>query len=93
MFGIIDIAKLAIGAMAGAALFYPLGQWRGEAEGRAELKAEIASAALAVERERVKDDARLSGLSDYDLCVRHLEPRGMPVDACLQLRGVQTERP
>ena len=87
MLGILDYGKLAIGAMAGAALFYPLGQWRGEAEGRAELKAEIASAALAAEQERVKDDARLSGLSDYDLCVRHLEPRGMPVAVCSVLSG------
>jgi len=88
MFGILDAIKIGVGVIAGAAIAYPIGEWSGNAQGRAELKLETAAAAAAVEAERVKDDAVLSGLSRYDLCRRSFERRGMPVDACAELRRV-----
>jgi len=46
---------------------------------------------IKAERERGRDDEKLRGLSDYDLCVIALHRRGLPVDHCDELRGVQTE--
>lgn len=43
------------------------------------------------ERERGKDDEKLRGLSDYDLCAVALRRRGLPIDQCDKLRGFQTE--
>lgn len=55
-------------------------------------KAQMAAAAAQAERERIDDDARLQGLSDFDLCRDYLRSRGMPIDACGHLRGVSGEQ-
>lgn len=69
------------------------GQHRGDAAGYNRRIAEVAAADAKAELERKKDNAKLNGMSDYDLCVYGLRGGGLPIDACEQLRGVQPEQP
>ncbi len=78
----------ALGLMVGGGAGYALGYLSGRVDGRAALIQEQALAAAAIERERTQDDATIRDLSDADLCRRALRARGLPVDACDQLRRV-----
>ncbi len=60
-------------------------------QGREAVEAEAAKAAATAERERIKDDARLQGLSDYQLCADYVGARGLPDDTCKSLRRVPAE--
>jgi hypothetical protein len=63
----------------------------GKREGRQQAKTEQLQTDIKAERERVKDDAKLRSLSDYDFCVVSLRRRGLQSADCEQLRGVATE--
>lgn len=43
------------------------------------------------ERERVRDDAKMRNLSDYDFCIQSLRRRGLQSADCEQLRGLAAE--
>lgn len=60
-------------------------------DGRAAYVAEQAAADRKAELERKGDDAKLKGMSDFDLCVDGLRSRRMQVSACEQLRGLPAE--
>ena len=60
---------------------------------RLTIEAERAQKAADAERERIKDDAALRNLSDYELCARHLLWVRNDISACEQLRGMAPERP
>lgn len=87
--------QYAIGAVGGFLLFSAVNAflWLPEArkEGRATLIAEQAAADRKTELERKNDDAKLRGMSDYDLCVGGLRSRGLSIDPCDELRGVREE--
>lgn len=95
--GILDWIKLGLGAAAGAivagAVIYPIAHWKGDTQGYNRRIAEVAAANVKAELERKGDNARLQGMSDFDLCVSGLRGSGLPVDACEQLRGVSVEQP
>lgn len=92
-------ANLAAGAIAGGLAMFLVMQafnavWllpRAREEGRAAYIAEQAAADRKAEIERKGDDAKLRGMSDYDLCVDGLRSRRLPVDPCDVLRGVRQE--
>jgi hypothetical protein len=57
-------------------------------DGLAAYVAEQAAADRKAELERKGDDAKLKGMSDFELCVDGLRSRRLPVSACEQLRGL-----
>lgn len=63
----------------------------GKREGRQQAKNEQLQSDIKAERERVRDDAKLRSLSDYDFCVVSLRRRGLQPADCEQLRGVAAE--
>jgi hypothetical protein len=63
----------------------------GKREGRQQAKTEQLQSDIKAERERVKDDAKLRSLSDYDFCVVSLRRRGLQSADCEQLRGLAAE--
>ncbi|MDQ0996855.1 hypothetical protein QFZ34_002037 [Phyllobacterium ifriqiyense] len=65
----------------------------GKREGRQQAAVEQLQSDVKAERDRNKSDAKLQALSDFDLCVQSLRSRGMPVDACEQLRGLPKSEP
>jgi len=67
------------------------GYLTGKRQGHQEAISDILKQDIKAERERGKDDEKLRGLSDYDLCVVALRRRGLPIDQCDELRGLQTE--
>lgn len=77
-----------IGALAAGTIGYLAGHWQGNRAGYDRRIAEVAAAEARAELERRGDDAKLQGMSDYDLCVAGLAGSGMPVDACDELRGL-----
>lgn len=83
--------QYAIGAFGGFLLFLALNAllWLPAArnEGRATLIAEQAAADRKAELERKNDDAKLRGMSDYDLCVDGLRSRRLSISPCDELRG------
>lgn len=85
------IALAALVAAVPAA--YLVGHGRGDGAGYNRRVAEVAAADLKAELERKGDNAKLQGMSDFDLCVAGLRGNRMPVDACDQLRGLQQEQP
>jgi hypothetical protein len=97
MGALLDWIKLGVGAAAGAivagAVVYPIAHWKGDTQGYNRRVAEIAAADLKAELERKGDNAKLQGMSDYDLCVSGLRGSGMPVVACEQLRGLPEGKP
>lgn len=84
-------AGAVLGALVASASFMALNAllWLPAArdEGRAAYVAEQAAADRKAEIERKGDDAKLRGMSDYDLCVDGLRSRRLPVSPCEQLRG------
>lgn len=82
----IIMAVLAVGAVAltGAV---QLGKYKERQRGAIQqLQSDI-----RVERERVRDDAKMRNLSDYDFCVQSLRRRGVQSADCEQLRGLAEE--
>lgn len=63
----------------------------GKREGRQQAKTEQLQSDIKAERERVKDDAKLRSLSDYDFCIVSLRRRGLQSADCEQLRGLEAE--
>lgn len=59
--------------------------------GKRSVYATLAANAIKIEKLRKKDDVATQILSDFDVCVRDLKSRSMPVGACDGLRGLQTE--
>ncbi|MCV3209590.1 hypothetical protein OHD62_17250 [Mesorhizobium sp. YC-39] len=85
---------IALGALIAAVpISYTAGRWKGDTQGYNRRVAEVAAADVKAELERKGDNAKLSGMSDYDLCVSGLRGSGMPVDACEQLRGLPEKQP
>jgi hypothetical protein len=85
---------IALGTLIAAVpVAYLVGHGRGDDAGYDRRVAETAAADLKAELERKGDNAKLRGMSNYDLCVSGLRGSGMPVDACEQLRGVREEQP
>lgn len=72
---------------------YKIGHWKGDTQGYNRYAAEVAVANAKAAAERAHDDVKLTGMSDYDLCVEYLRGNGMPVGPCEQLRGLQPEQP
>jgi hypothetical protein len=83
--------KYAIAALMAASSLLACGFLAGKHQGRQEAITDILRQDIKAERERGKDDEKLRGLPDYDLCVVALRRRGLPVDQCDELRGVQAE--
>lgn len=94
---IFDKINLILGATAGAVvsglIAYNVGTWLGDKSGYARYKTEMAEAAVRAERKRNENDIEIQNSSDFDVCVRSLTSRGMPVDACEQLRGLSAGEP
>ncbi|MEJ1118855.1 hypothetical protein V9K92_10305 [Phyllobacterium sp. CCNWLW109] len=65
----------------------------GKREGAQQAVVEQLQSDAQAERDRNKSDAKLQALSDFDLCIQSLRSRGMPVDACEQLRGLPESKP
>jgi hypothetical protein len=86
-------AKFALAAALGAFLIASASYYLGKREGRQEVAIERLQADIKAERERIDSDAKVQNLSDYDFCVQSLRSRGMRVDACEQLRGIQESQP
>lgn len=80
-----------LGAIVAAAIAYPIGHLRGDHAGYNRRIAEQAVADTKAEAERKGDDAKIGNMADYDLCVASLTRRGMPVEPCDELRGVQPQ--
>ncbi len=75
-----------------AAIIAVLGIYHlGKSDGYSDAITDQLKQTVKAERERGKDDEKLRGLSDYDLCALALRRRGLPIDQCDELRGVQTE--
>ena len=85
---------VALGALIAAVpIAYLVGHQRGDSSGYSRRVAEVAAADLKAELERKGDNAKLAGMSDYDLCVSGLRGSGMPVGTCEQLRGLPEGKP
>lgn len=78
------LASVAFGAL-NAFLWLPAAR----DEGRALVIVEQAAADRKAEIERKGDDAKLRGMSDFDLCVDSLRSRGLPVNVCDELRWLR----
>nr|WP_278520292.1 hypothetical protein [Brucella anthropi] len=63
----------------------------GKHDGRLQTESEQLHNAVKAEKERGKDDEKLRGLTDYDFCVLALRRRGLSVEQCDELRGLETE--
>lgn len=85
---------LAAGAISGGVAVFALMQvanalWlipAAKRAGRETYVAEQAAADRKAEIERKGDDAKLRGMSDFDLCVDGLRSRRLPVNVCDELR-------
>lgn len=83
--------KYLLAGIVAACIIAGGGYLLGKREGRQQAKTEQLQSDIKAERERVKDDAKLRSLSDYDFCVVSLRRRGLQSADCEQLRGVATE--
>lgn len=91
MIGLFDYLKIGAGALVGALLAYQVGHWRGDRAGYQRFQAEVAVANTKAEMERKGDDAKLRGMSDYDLCVAGLRDQRLPIDPCAVMRRLPEE--
>lgn len=89
--GLFDGLKIALGALVGALIGYQVGHWQGHRAGYEKLVAQTAAQTVKAEAVRRGDDAKLQGMSDYDLCVVGLRASRMSVEPCDVLRGVGEE--
>ena len=87
--------KLGIGFLVGASIVggaaYWLGRSQGDSQGYARYAAEQSVKDLGIEKSRKRYDEHVQNLDDYTFCVESLHARGLPVDACEQLRGIPEE--
>ena len=83
--------KTALSALVAAFLLVAAGYLTGKRDGRQQAVTEQLRETVKAEKERGKDDEKLRGLTNYDFCVLGLRRRGMPVEQCDELRGVETE--
>ncbi len=83
--------KTALSALVAAFLLVAAGYLTGKRDGRQQAVTEQLRETVKAEKERGKDDEKLRGLTDYDFCVLALRRRGLPVDQCDELRGMETE--
>ncbi|MNF05244.1 hypothetical protein D3C80_2049280 [compost metagenome] len=83
--------KTALAALVAAFLLLAAGYLAGKREGRQQALTEQLRESVKAEKERGKDDEKLRGLSDYDFCVLALHRRGLSVEQCDELRGVEAE--
>lgn len=91
IFGLLDWLKIGAGAVFGAVVGFGVGYYQGHGAGYEKHVAEMAAASVRAEMERKGDDAKLQGMSDYDLCAVGLRGSGVPVSACDALRGLGEE--
>jgi hypothetical protein len=95
MFGALEWIEISVGAVLGAmvagVIAYGIGHAKGDTQGYNRRIAEQAVADQRVEAERKGDDAKIGSMADYDLCVASLRRRGMPVEPCDELRGLQPQ--
>lgn len=83
--------KYSLAAVLAAFLLVAAGYLTGKREGRQQAVSEQLRETVKAEKERGKDDDKLRGLTDFDFCVLALRRRGLSVDQCDELRGVETE--
>lgn len=83
--------KTALAAFVAALLLLTAGYLAGKREGHRQVITEQLRETVKAEKERGRDDEKLRGLTDYDFCVLALRRRGLPVDQCDELRGLETE--
>lgn len=97
MLALFDWIKLgtgfAVGAMAGAALFYAIGNSRGFDAGYSQAVSEIAVASGKAELERKNDDAQLQRSDDYDLCLIGLRSSGVSDTSACNVLRIRQEQP
>ncbi|KXO76681.1 hypothetical protein [Brucella anthropi] len=84
-------AKFAFVALLTALLLLLGGYLAGKREGRQQAISEQLRETVKAEKERGRDDEKLRGLTDYDFCVLALRRRGLSVDQCDELRGLEAE--
>lgn len=83
--------KYSLAAVLAAFLLLAGGYLIGKRDGRQQAVTEQLREAVKAEKERGKDDEKLRGLTDYDFCALALRRRGLPVDQCDELRGLEAE--
>ena len=83
---LVTVAVLVAAALFLGGVLYHKIEGRGYARHKQEMEKQDLEADLA----RSKDDRRVSGLTDYELCVDYYEPRGLQSD-CEPLRRVYQE--
>ena len=83
--------KYLLAGIVAASIIAGGGYLLGKREGRQQAKTEQLQSDINAERERVKNDAKLRSLSDYDFCVVSLRRRGLQSADCKQLRGLETK--
>lgn len=83
--------KYGLAVLVTAFLLLAAGYLAGKREGRQELISEQLRETVRAEKERGKDDEKLRGLTDIDFCVLALRRRGLSVEQCDELRGVEAE--
>lgn len=83
--------KYSLAAVLAAFLLLAAGYLTGKRDGRQQAVTEQLRETVKAEKERGKDDEKLRGLTDYDFCALALRRRGLPVDQCDELRGLETE--
>ncbi len=84
-------AKTAFVIFGVAFLLLATGYLAGKREGRQQAVSEQLRETVKAEKERGTDDEKLRGLTDYDFCVLALRRRGLSIEQCDELRGVETE--
>lgn len=77
-----------VGGLVAGSVAYWIGHAKGDTQGYARYAAEQAVHDHRIEQERKENDIAIQSQSDYDACVSSLERRGLPIDACEQLRGI-----
>ena len=83
--------KYSLAAVLAALLLLAAGYLTGKREGRQQVVSEQLHDTVKAEKERGRDDEKLRGLTDYDFCVLALRRRGLSVEQCDELRGMETE--
>ncbi|QFP61876.1 hypothetical protein [Brucella anthropi] len=83
--------KTALAAFVVSFLLLTAGYLAGKREGRQEIVSEQLRETVKAEKERGKDDEKLRGLTGYDFCALALRRRGLPIERCSELRGMEAE--
>nr|WP_313372602.1 hypothetical protein [Brucella intermedia] len=83
--------KYSLAAFVAAVLLLAGGYLIGKRDGRQQAVTEQLREAVKAEKERGKDDEKLRGLTDYDFCALALRRRGLSIDQCDELRGMEAK--